>query len=184
MQPAERRRFTYQEYAKLPEGADFQLIDGEIVMTPSPGTVHQEVQARLGFLLQQFLQTTNWGKLFYAPTDVYFTEHDTFQPDILIVSKARFDIIKEQRIEDAPDLVVEILSPSTGYYDLAQKKRVYESFGVSEYWIVDPMEKTVDIFENGENGFGLVSQARRSGRVSSSLLQDFSVDAEKLFEGL
>src|SRR5262245_57962820 len=118
MQPADRGRMTYQEYEKLPEGADFQLIDGEIVMTPSPGTIHQKVQARLGFLLQQYCQMTGWGELLYAPMDVYFTEYDTYQPDILIISHDRLGILKERRIEGAPGLVIEILTPGTGYYDL------------------------------------------------------------------
>ena len=184
MQPADRRRMTYQEYEKLPEGADFQLIDGEIVMTPSPGSVHQEVQARLGFLLHQYCQTMGWGKLFYAPMDVYFTEHDTFQPDILLISRGRLEIIKEKRIEGAPDFVVEILSPGTGFYDLTLKRKIYESFGVREYWIVDPMAKTVEILGNGENGFVMAGKAQGTGKVSSGLLQGLSIDITKLFEGI
>lgn len=171
-------------YAKLPEGDDFQLIDGDIVMTPSPGSVHQQTSARLGFLFQQFLHSTGLGTLFYAPMDVYFTEYDTFQPDILIISRNRLEIIKEKRTEGAPDLIVEILSPSSGHYDLTQKKKVYESFGVKEYWIVDPIERTVEVCENGEMGFTLISQAKHSGRVDSNLMRGVFVETEKLFEGL
>src|SRR5205085_5651884 len=105
-----------------------------------------------------------------------------YQPDILFISKDRLHIIGQQKIEGAPDLVVEILSASTAYYDLKHKKLQYESSGVKEYWIVDPMEETVEIFNNVDGKFVLFSQAQKQGIVRSALLHGFEIEVGPLFE--
>ncbi|MBC8044500.1 MAG: Uma2 family endonuclease [Rhizobacter sp.] len=85
------------------------------------------------------------------------------------------------KINGAPDLVVEILSPSTGYYDLTHKKRIYERFGVREYWILDPTEKTVEVFSHDGSGFVLAAQVQQTGRAASRLFPGLSVSVENLF---
>jgi Uma2 family endonuclease len=175
------KKHTYDDYARLPEGSSYQLIDGDLIMTPAPNIAHQTVAIRLGSELHLFVSHQALGKVLTAPTDVYFSETNTFQPDILFIAKGRLDIIKESRIEGAPDLVIEILSPTTGYYDLIHKKNIYESSGVKEYWLVDPVEKTIEVLGNSRDGFVLHTRAKGEGTVTSNLIAGFSVDIHKLF---
>jgi Uma2 family endonuclease len=176
-----KKQYTYEDYAGLPEGAPYQLIGGELIMTPSPVPYHQIISRRIEFELLKFVEERKMGEVIYAPMDVYLSEVDTFQPDILFISKERLNIIGEKKIEAAPDLVIEILSESTAYYDLKYKKRVYESSGVKEYWIVDPMDKGIEVYENTDNGFKLYDSAISSGAIKSKLLEGFSVELEKVF---
>lgn len=138
-----KKQYTYEDYEKLPEGAPYQLIGGELIMTPSPVPYHQIILRRIGFELVKFVEERRLGEVIYAPMDVYLSKTETYQPDIIFISNERLNIIGEKKIEAAPDLVMEILLESTAYYDLRHKKRVYESSGVKEYWIIDPMEKSM-----------------------------------------
>ncbi|RMF85647.1 MAG: Uma2 family endonuclease [Nitrospinota bacterium] len=185
MNPApleERSLYTYREYARLPEGAPYQLIGGKLVMTPSPSPYHQRVSKRLEFFLYDFVEKQHHlGEIFDAPIDVYFEETEVYQPDIIFISQERQNIIGEQKIEGAPDLIIEVLSPSTAYYDLKHKMRVYARHGVKEYWIVDPLERGIEVFENKNGEFFLFSQATNRGEVVSKLLTGFRVMVEDIF---
>jgi Uma2 family endonuclease len=178
------KKYTYEDYAQLPEGSPYQLIDGELVMTPAPTPIHQELSGRLYRDLSRVVEATNAGKVYYAPVDVYFSDVDVFQPDIFFIARGRLGIVTETRVEGPPDLVVEILSPSTGYYDLAHKKNVYESSGVKEYWIADAAEKTLEVLTNLQTGFATHAKAKTQGTVASHLLPDFQVDLSRLFADL
>lgn len=176
-----KRRYTYEDYEKLPEGVSYQLIGGELVMTPSPAPYHQIVLRKIGFELVKFVEERKLGEVIYSPIDVYFSETETYQPDIIFIPKERLHIIGEKKIESAPDLVIEILSPATAYYDLRHKRRIYESSGVKEYWIVDPMEKGIEVYENIGGEFKLFSHAQQSGMVNSKLLDGFKVEVGNIF---
>jgi len=176
-----KKRYTYEDYEKLPEGAPYQLIGGELIMTPSPMPYHQIIVRNIGFELLKFNEQRRLGEVIFAPMDVYLSETETYQPDIIFISKDRVNIIGEKKIEAAPDLVIEILSPSTAYYDLRHKKRIYEKSGVKEYWIVDPMEKGLEAYENVNGEFKVFSQAQEKDRVKSKLLEGFGVELEKAF---
>ncbi len=176
-----KRQYTYDDYAKLPEGAPYQLIGGELVMSPSPVPYHQIISGRIEFELMKFVKERKLGEVIDAPMDVYLSETETYQPDIIFISNERLSIIGEKKIEGAPDLVIEILSESTAYYDLRYKKRVYERTGVKEYWIVDPIEKSIEVYENVNGEFRIYSQAIEKGRVNSKLLERFGVELEKVF---
>jgi len=176
-----KQKLTYQEYAELPEGSPYQLMDGELIMVPAPTPDHQRILRKLGFLLLQFVEEKNLGEIFYSPIDVYFTEHDTFQPDIVFISTERLSIIGQQKIEQAPDLVIEILSPSSAYYDTGRKFTVYEQSGVREYWLVHPERKKIEIYTKREAEFQLVQAEAEKGLLSSVLLEGFSVVVEQIF---
>jgi Uma2 family endonuclease len=122
------------------------------------------------------------GEVFYAPIDVCFSDIDTYQPDIIFISKKRSYIIGPKNIEGAPDLVIEILSPSTERYDLKDKKNVYEQKGVKEYWIVDPSDKCIEVYENSSDGFTLIERACCDGQIYSRLLQGFFVNLSEVFK--
>ncbi len=176
-----KKTYTYEDYAKLPEGAPYQLIGGELIMSPSPAPYHQIISRRIEFELLKFVEEKKLGEVIDAPIDVYFSETETYQPDIIFISKERLHIIGEKKIEGAPDLVIEILSESTAYYDLRHKKNVYEKTGVKEYWIVDPIEKSIEVYENTPKGFRLFMRIVEKGTISSKLLEGFSVELEKVF---
>ncbi len=139
------KKATVQDCQNLPEGAPYQLIAGELVMTPSPTPLHQNISLNLATELRSYLKRNNLGKLFTAPLDAYLSEEDVYQPDILFIRSRRAAAIQKEQLRIVPDLVVEILSPTTAYYDFTRKKEMYCARGVSEYWIVDPEAETVEM---------------------------------------
>ncbi|NPV29853.1 MAG: Uma2 family endonuclease [Firmicutes bacterium] len=184
MKIPQKEVYTYEDYALLPEGAPYQLIGGKLVMTPSPTTYHQAISMRLGGWIFAFITAKNLGMVFSAPIDVYFEEKETYQPDIVFVAKDRFQIIEPARINGAPDLVIEILSPSTAYYDLKKKARTYAAHGVKEYWIVDPEDKSVEVYVGQEGKFSLNQRVEAEGKVKSLVLQGFEAEAKEIFAAL
>ncbi len=178
----EKDNYTYDDYAKLPEGAPYQLIGGQLIMTPSPMPYHQEVLRKLGFKILVFLEKKDLGHLYYAPLDVYFTDSNVYQPDIIFIQKEREEIIGDTKIEGAPDMVIEILSPSTAYYDLRNKFRIYEQCVVAEYWIVDPGLKRIEVFENKEKKFEIYMEAEEKGSISSKILEGFTINLGEVFK--
>ena len=140
-------KYTIEDYRSLPEGAPYQLIGGELVCSPAPSPYHQKVLRNLFFAMWSYASEKGLGELLFSPIDVYLGEGEAYQPGIVFVSRERMEIIKWDGIWGAPDMVIEILSKSTAYYDMRHKKNVYERSGVREYWIVDPYEKSVEVYE-------------------------------------
>ena len=122
-------KYTYEDYSKLPEGARYQLINGCLIMTPAPTIYHQKLIGRIYLALAQYVSTHQLGDVLLSPVDVYLTESEAYQPDIIFVSTRQQSIIGEEKVTGAPDLVIEVLSPSTAYYDLRHKMRIYEESG-------------------------------------------------------
>lgn len=178
---ADRERFTYEDYCRLPEGSPYQLIGGELVMTPSPTPYHQLVSGKLQLQMAGFVFEKRLGIVLDAPVDVYLAETETYQPDLIFISDERLAIVEETRINGAPDLVVEILSPGTGYYDLRSKYKVYEKSGVREYWIVDPQNKSVQVFCLREGKFTLDQEAEQQGTVKSRVIAGLEVQVGSIF---
>ncbi|HFE65168.1 MAG TPA: Uma2 family endonuclease [Caldithrix sp.] len=178
---ATKKTWTYQDYLRLDDDKRYEIINGELIMTPSPLSVHQRILVELTSLFHVFVRGKNLGTVFCAPTDVVFSEKNIFQPDILFISKENQKIIKEKNIEGAPDLIVEILSPSTALNDLTIKKDVYQESGVKELWYVSPDEKSVVIYQNSEKGFKQLATGKGDEKVQSKLLEDFSVQLKELF---
>jgi len=125
---AEKDRYTYADYQQLPEGAPYELIHGHLVTSPSPTVEHQRLVLELCCLLDEHLQGQDEGEVVPGPLDVHLTEDTVVQPDVLYVSPDRADRIGEQEIEGAPDLVMEVVSPSTSHRDVFDKKRLYPTF--------------------------------------------------------
>ena len=134
-----KKKYTDADYMLLEEGAPFQLINYDLVMSPSPNPDHQYISIRLGQIILNFLDSINNDSyVACAPADVKFDDGNVLQPDVLYISSERKDDIVKERIIGAPDMVIEILSPSNAYYDLRQKKDIYQKNGVKEYIIIDP----------------------------------------------
>ena len=143
---------TWQDIQQMPDdGNRYEAIGGDIYMTPSPTFRHQRVSLRLGIELNRVLEEPGHGLVVGVPVGVEFpATEEGVQPDLLFVSRERFGILTDTWLMGAPDLVVEILSPSTASRDRGLKLRLYERQGVREYWVVDPEENTVDVWRFGE----------------------------------
>ena len=148
-------KLTYDDFLQFPDdGKRHELIDGEHYVTPSPNTKHQQVSGNLHWLIRSYLETHPVGKVFYAPFDVLFSQFDVVEPDLLFVSTARLsDAVTSQHVTSAPDLIVEIGSPSTRRRDETIKRRLCERSGVKEYWIVDPDVDVVRVYRPGDSDY-------------------------------
>jgi len=178
-----KKKYTIADYMLLEEGAPFQLIENELIMSPSPNPEHQLLSIRISYLMMSYLESVNdQGFLVAAPMDVYLDEDNAFQPDVLYISADRKEQLVKTRIEGAPDLVIEILSPSNAYYDLRQKKDVYEKHGVKEYIIFDPLQETGELYTLENGVFQMKQKASKTANLKSDVIAGFSFDLSKLFK--
>jgi Uma2 family endonuclease len=140
--------WTYDEFARLPDdGNRYEVIAGELYVTPAPGKVHQIVSARFNWHLRGFAtEQIKLGEVLYAPVDVLFAEGDYLQPDIVFLRADHEHYWTKRGIEGPPDLVVEVISPSTARQDRLLKRERYVRFGVPEYWIIDPKLRRVEVY--------------------------------------
>lgn len=174
-------KFTYDDYALLPEDRRYEVIDGELFVTPSPSLLHQAVSERIGYALSQHLKRTGAGVIFYAPCDVVLSVHDVVQPDILVVTTEQRAILSDKFVAGAPSLVVEVLSPSTESRDRVAKAKRYAAFGVREMWLVDPAENTIEVLTNEGDGFRRARLYAEIDVVRSTILEGFELDVAPVF---
>ena len=136
---AVKPRSDYDAYAAIPaDGNRHEIIDGEHFVNPAPKPSHQRVSGYLYFQLFSQIELVGLGCVLYAPLDLQLSDHDIVQPDLVVITSDRKNILTPSRLRGVPSLVVEILSPSNQDYDLKIKRRLYEHAGIPEYWIVDP----------------------------------------------
>jgi Uma2 family endonuclease len=144
-EPGRERLLTYADYAALPDdGKRYQLLDGELVMTPSPNAWHQDVLLTLAQELVAHARDHEPGRIYVAPLDVVLDDHNVLQPDIFFISNERAAVRQGGRILGAPDLCVEVLSPGTQHLDRARKREIYARFGVAHCWIVDLHTRAIE----------------------------------------
>ncbi|NIV03682.1 MAG: Uma2 family endonuclease [Calditrichae bacterium] len=141
-QTLENKKWTYDDYIRIDNQNRYEVIEGELVMAPSPLTQHQRVSGKLESLLGNFVEKKKLGEVFDAPFDVIISPHNVFPPDILFLSNENLGILTGKNVQGAPDLIVEILSPGTAVYDMGVNKEVYERAGVKELWVFDPESET------------------------------------------
>ena len=178
-------QWTYEDYLAFPEdGKRYEIIEGDCFMSPAPRTRHQAISLRLTYFLYDYLRDTKLGHVFDAPTDVIFSETNIVQPDVLVVLAARAAIITEKNIQGAPDLVIEILSETTRKMDEVVKKKLYERYGVLEYWIVDPELALVKIYRLTDGRYGRAEERaqERGETVTTVLLPGLDIALTELFE--
>ena len=174
-------KFTYEDYLHFPEDKRYEIIDGEVHMVPSPGEAHQDVCANLAFVLRVFVKENALGKVYFAPLDVVFSEIDVVQLDIMFISKERLNIITERNIQGAPDLIVEIISPSSEYRDRVIKRKLYSKYGVKEYWLVDPEKKEIEVMALGESGLETVKIYKKTDILESLVLKGIKIKLDEIF---
>ncbi|MCY4081744.1 MAG: Uma2 family endonuclease [Caldilineaceae bacterium] len=177
-----KAKHTYADYLKTSDEERFQLLDGELVMAPAPLLYHQFILRKLLYAISGYVDEHNLGELFCSPTDVVLSETNVVQPDILFVSRQRNQILKPESVQGAPDLVVEILSPSTAELDRTTKLELYARHGVREYWIVDPEAKTIMVLLLGQNRFEVGGTYGKGHTLQSPTLEGFTVLVDELFE--
>jgi Uma2 family endonuclease len=143
--------YRIADYLALPDEPRCELLYGRLLVTPAPKVRHQLVVGRIHHLLLDFADRRG-GFAIASPVDVVLADHSVVQPDVIYVSKSRSAIVRD-RVEGAPDLVVEVLSPGTARRDIGEKLRLYAEAGVAEYWVVDPVLGTFEFLENAADGY-------------------------------
>ena len=174
-------KLTYEDYRTTPDDKRYELLDGELILAPAPRTTHQRTLLALALNVGRHVKDRDLGEVFTAPIDVYLTETDIAQPDLLFISKDRAGIITEPNIQGAPDLVVEVLSPSTASRDRGYKRTLYARHGVREYWMAGVESATITVLLLGEEGFEVYGTFGEGERFSSPTLEGFEVDIDAVF---
>ena len=144
--------WTYDDLLAMPEdGKRYEIIDGELIEMGSPIVIHQRLLGRLFIVFNEQVQKRGQGEVFIAPLDVIMSPTRVVQPDLIVVRPGREDIVRDH-IYGIPDLFVEILSPSNQKYDRVTKRRFYARNRVPEYWIVDPVNQTIEVLQLVDGG--------------------------------
>jgi Uma2 family endonuclease len=182
--PLSFTKFTYEDYLLFPDdGKRHELIDGEHYVKPSPITKHQKISGTLFGCFFTHIQRTKIGQLFAAPMDVVLSDLDVVQPDLLFITNKRASIINEKNIQGPPDLVVEILSESSRKTDEMIKRKLYERFRVSEYWIVDPELESIKIYRLSDQGYSRIAElsVEAYDTLTSPLFPDWQLPLSQIF---
>ena len=175
-------RFDYEAYRALPEtGPRYQLVDGDLIMSPAPTFWHQELAARLFMELRLFVEQGSLGKVLFSPLDVILSDEDVFQPDLVFISAARKRIIVPEGVRGVPDLCVEILSPSNRSLDVKTKRLMYARCGLPELWLVDPDAHSVRVFLLRDDPHRAAAVHRAKDTLTSRLLPGFALKLDKVF---
>jgi len=180
------RKLTYDDLLAMPDdGLRHEIIDGVLYVSPSPATPHQYTVGKLYQALANYLDDHPVGEAYLAPFDVVFTQYDVVEPDLLFIRAERLAVLTDRNVTGSPDLVVEVLSPGTRRVDLTLKRDLFEREGVCEYWIVAPVEGTIDILRR--HASRLVPSARLTSNgadmLTSPLLPGFAAPLARLFRG-
>ena len=175
-------KFTYQDYLTTPEDERYELLDGDLMMVAAPNLKHQRVLLELARRLAQFIDDRGLGELFIAPCDVYLSDTDVVQPDLLFVSREREHLLSDgEKVRGAPDLVIEILSPSSVEIDRGAKRDLYGQHGVTEYWLVDPIAETFSIHRQREGVLAAIYTFGRGQTLRSPLFVGLELDLDDIF---
>lgn len=173
---------TYEDYRDMPEDERYEIIDGELIMAAAPSVVHQLIQDNIGRRLSLFVNDNELGRVLWSATDVLLSAINVVQPDLLFVSNARSRIMTYNVINGAPDLVVEILSPSTAQYDKARKRELYARFRVPEYWQADSDTQEVTVLTLAGDDYDVAGVYKMGDTLVSPVLPGFTLDVDDIFD--
>ena len=175
------QRYTVADYMAWNDGRRYELVHGGVrAMSPAPGWQHQIISGNLEFEMKSYLRPKKLCQIVYAPVDVYLSDDTVVQPDIIIVCDPKK--IQKKGCVGAPDLVVEILSPSTAKADWKDKYALYEAAGVREYWIVNPTDRLVHVFLLSEGTFRGSGVYSAEDSVKIGIFEDVVIDLSKVFD--
>ena len=181
----EKKLTTWEEFRHMElddhDTNIYELINGNIVKRSAPSLHHQNASDNLVTEIKFFLRQKPLGRVYSCP-DVYFDDFDAFVPDLVFISNERSFLIEDgDYVRGAPDLLIEILSPGTFRTDRADKKDICERFAVREFWLIDPLNKTVEIYVMHENAYRLHEFLEREGRAHSTVITGFELDVRTIF---
>lgn len=174
------RPLIADDLAGMPDdGRRYEIVGGELIVSPSPSQRHQNASTNLLFMIRHHLGQTGSGMVFAAPFDVRLGSHDIVQPDLLVVLERNRPYLRHDGVSGAPDLVIEIVSPASMRIDRVRKAAIYATFGVPEYWIVDPDARTI-LAQSLENG-QYQPLTSDDGLVHSRVVTGMAVDPVEVF---
>jgi Uma2 family endonuclease len=178
------RPLTYADLCELPNDSNrYEIIGGELIVSPSPHRAHQQTSMLLSVLISQHVAASQLGKVFAAPVDVRLSPHNVVQPDLLFIRQDRLGIFGPTGpVEGPPDLVVEIVSPSSRVMDRIRKAALYADSGVPEYWIVDPEKREFQLLTLEQGQYEPAEAV--DGRFLSTVIPGLVVDPATLFAGV
>lgn len=175
-------RFLAEDIWDTPDdGNRYEVIDGELYVSPPPVREHQHASGELQYRIRHYLEENPIGLLYTAPFGVILTGLNGVQPDLVYVSNEHQEVLTDQGVSGAPDLVVEILSPSTRSRDLGIKLRAYQAAGVPNYWVADPRSRTLEERILGEDGYGPPTVYRVGETFQPALFPGLSVQVARLW---
>jgi Uma2 family endonuclease len=177
---------TYDDLRATPDdGCRYEILEGEVHVTPAPNTTHQRISRNLEFVLHAHVMQHGLGEILDAPIDVILDRGTVVQPDLVFVSSARLSIITERGIEGAPDLVVEILSPGTEQRDRGFKQQLYGRYGVAHYWCVDPAARSLTELVLNDGSYAVrATHVASSEAVRSALFPALPIELVSIFRRL
>lgn len=178
------KAWTYEAYLALPDdGNRYEIIEGELYVTPAPSVGHQEVSGELFFAMRSFVRVHRLGALYYPPFEVHLSEETRpVQPDLTFIRTENKPTFSMNYFEGVPDLVVEIFSPSTHRNDQTVKYDAYQNAGVAEYWMVDPLARTVWVYTLQEGKYALHRQFVGNDTITFKLLAGLEIVNNTLFD--
>jgi len=176
------RNYSAQDYAQLPEGAPYQLINQKLTFMAFPTDFHQVIVGNIYFLFKLFLRQNPIGQVRIAPLDVYFDAENVYQPDVFFVTNDQKSILQEKHVKGVPNLTIEVLSSGTAHVDRHEKLENYSRFGVQEYWLIYPENQIVEVYnlQNSESKMKLVEK-KNLGTIESEVMTGFSADLQEIF---
>jgi len=174
------RVWTYEDYLGLDDDVHFEIIGGRAFMSPSPELFHQEWVGDLFFIVRQYVKSNQLGKVFVAPVDVVLDQENVVQPDLVFVSKANSGLLDRRGILGSPDLVIEVISPSSLRRDRYEKRELYTRFGIKEYWLADVANRSIEVLTLEKNEYQLSSCATGTGKIRSTILAGLELDLAQL----
>jgi Uma2 family endonuclease len=191
MEKTERKNWIYEDYLKINDDKRYEVIEGVLLMNPAPSSKHQRVISNLSYFMSDFIRKKivppgKPGELLFAPYDVILDQNIIVQPDILYISHENRINIKKSGFFGAPDLVIEVVSPSSLKIDTEDKKNIYKKFGVKEYWIIFPNEEIIQVFTLSKGtytNFDYASTENIVGeqKVKSKVIEGLVIDLKNIF---
>jgi Uma2 family endonuclease len=177
-------RLTYDDLVKLPDdGKRYEIVDGELFVNAAPVPRHQRIVRILLGKLDRYFEEHGGGEVFPSPIDVVFDSENIAEPDLVVIKSERAKIVGDKNIQGAPNLCIEVLSESTRRLDEIVKRKLYERFGVEEYWVVDPVLELVKIYRQTGAGFQRVAEisVEEGGTITTPLFPGLSIDVATVF---
>ena len=175
-------RLTYEDYVDLPDdGRRYEILDGELEVSPAPAPKHQAVSRNLLWIVHGHVQERGLGSVYYAPIDVILTDTSIVQPDLVFIAAARESIVSSRGIEGAPDLAVEILSPWSVRRDRVAKAALYARYGIRHYWLADPDARVLEVYETEGAEYRLVGRHEGAAKVRTAMFPDLEIDLGRVW---